>query len=193
MGGSGSGGGLDSFGGGGSGGRGPTIGCEGVAFTAVLEGAGAPIEVGEQAELVLVPQAAGLDVVHAIDLGGDAVGSVVDRLDELLPCMRAGWAYTARVTHVNTADRPVARVRSSSTAAVLAGSFELERVVVGSGSVELVDGDGSGHGVVAVIGDEIIAFAGSSLVVELRSLLRVGVGFECDVSDAGDVTLRLAE
>lgn len=193
MGGSGSGGGLVSFGGGGSGDRGPQIGCEGVAFTAVFEGGGEPIEVGEQAELVLVPQMSGLDVVQAIDLDGVVVGSVVDHLDELLPCMRDGWAYVARVTHVNSADRPVARVRSSSTAAMSAGSFELERGVAGAGTVVLVEGDGTGPGVVVAIGDEVVPLVGSDLVIELRSLLRVGVGFDCEVSDSGDVTLRLSE
>jgi hypothetical protein len=136
----------------------------------------------------------GVMVVAAFDAAGDLVGSIIDHLERLLPCLAEGVAFVAEVISVNH-DVPSVRVMAA----------EISRVV-GRASVEgsrPTTAEPDRRESVVLAGEEtaglpMTVLAGTAGPIEhqrlseLRALVRVGVSFEATLSSGTAVEIAVA-
>lgn len=87
--------------------------CEDLRFPASIQLPPEPVEVspGEVLEVRLVEHR-GAQIVGAFNADGELVGSIIDQLDRLVPCLGSGVPFVAEVITVNYGT-PGVRVRAA--------------------------------------------------------------------------------
>jgi hypothetical protein len=175
----------------------PEPGCLDLKFTATIQVPAEPVDVERNAvlEVVRTNVGEGALIVGVLDAGGVLVGSIIDELDRLLPCLSQGVAFIGEVIVVNYGV-PSVRISAASIPRV-EGRAVLQRVSgelaapVGDVSVRLDGGTDAtlASMVVAVCDGRVIGDVDHARQSELRALLRVGVAFSVELSDGDTVTI----
>lgn len=179
---------------GGSGGPDEQIDCSALRFPATIQVADEPVAVtsGEVLEVLRV-ELDGVMVVAAINETGQLIGTIIDGLDRLLPCLTGGVAFVADVLTVNYGT-PSVRV----TAAQVARCTTPELSLVGSvpvgqlGTLQLAEPGRELPIPMRVTCESAgqTAACAHPRVCEIRTLLRVGVQLTAMVTASGTARLQ---
>jgi hypothetical protein len=169
--------------------------CYDLRFAATVQIPPNPIDIGV-GDVLEVARASfgGVMVVATFDAVGDLVGSIIDDLERLLPCLAEGVAFVAEVITVNHGV-PSVRVMAASIGRVV-GRASLDGILpvtAESGRREPVELSGEGTAGMLMA---VVAGAAGPIVhlrlSELRALVRVGVSFEASLSGGSVVEIALA-
>lgn len=179
----------------------PGPSCLDLQFVANVQVAPEPVGVerNDVLEVLRTKVGAGALIVGVLDQNGVLVGSIIDELDRLLPCLSQGVAFIAEVIVVNHGV-PSVRVSAASVSRVegaAKGSGDgLVSPAPGSELTLRLDGDGESSSVskvVAVCDGEVIAEVSHARLSELRALLRVGVEFSVEMTGGDSITLHMRQ
>lgn len=176
----------------------PEPGCLDLQFTATVQMPAEPVEVERNAVLEVARTSVGdgAMIVGVLDADGSLVGSIIDELERLLPCLSRGIAFIGDVIVVNYGV-PSIRVSAASIPRV-EGTATLLRVSGAPSSpagpiVLRLDGEAAespaGKVVAATADDGVIGEVEHLRQAELRALIRVGVEFGIEMGDDGRVTI----
>jgi hypothetical protein len=167
----------------------PGTGCLDLRFTATIQVPAEPVDVERNAvlEIVRITVGEGSLIVGALDADGVLVGSIIDGLDRLLPCLSQGIAFIGEVIVVNHGV-PHIRVSAASISRVL-GQASLHRSphelpsTAGNVSLRLDGGSDTTLAIeiVAASDGRVIGVVEHKRQSELRALMRVGMEFSGDV------------
>lgn len=176
----------------------PGPGCLDLRFTATVQVAPEPVDVERDAVLEVVRTSVGPGalIVGVLDADGILVGSIIDELDRLLPCLSEGVAFIAEVIVVNCGV-PSVRVSAASIPRVEGPAALLgvsgERPAPGDEISLMLEVGGdptSASKVVAVRNGEVIGDVSHARVSELRALIRVGVEFSVEMTGGATIAIR---
>jgi hypothetical protein len=160
--------------------------CTRVRFSTILQ---QPVDAPEHSTdtvFELVPVMTGAaTVIATVDDNGRIVGTVVEELADLLPCIRSGVAYVAEVTKCINGIHTVA-IRPSDRATVTGAVFSINGVARPTIGLLSLNPDLTDIGAEIVVDSECLR---RSEVCELRSLLRVGMQFDATVGADGTVVV----
>lgn len=177
----------------------PEVSCVDLVLTAGVQVPATPVDdlsVGAVLE-VLRTNVDGAFIVAVVDAAGRLIGSIIDDLDRLLPCLSQGVAFIAEIL---TIDHGVPRVRimAASIARVEGESpFEMGETVtptVGVDAPLVLDSTDTSPDLASTVTVDV--GSGSTGIVrhhrtcELRALMRVGVAFQGRIQSADTVVIR---
>ena len=171
--------------------------CADLRFTASVQLPPEPVDVSSGAVFeVCRTEYDGAQIVGVFNTNGELVGSIVDQLDRLLPCLSSGVAFIAEVMTVNYGT-PSVRVVAASIAAVTSANALIvdgnSPADTGEGDLRLLPADSPLPMAVAVELDGTTISLDHPRFCELRALMRVGVSFLGRITAPGNVTLESAE
>lgn len=165
----------------------PAPDCLELSFVATVQVPATPIDVDRRSILEIVRTTVdGALIVGTFDAEGRLVGSIIDELERLLPCLSNGIAFVGEVIVINYGV-PTVRISASSVDRVegdvtLRYRADIPDSLPSELSVALEpEADPLlTPRVVAVLDGDTVADVSHARQAELRSLLRVGLPFAID-------------